>query len=222
MSDVSGSAASIASLQTDTVHAYQRPDDNVSYNSNRTSLRGDAERISFSKFGGGITHFQSVYQRYSPGFETNDLGCQQHADEQLFRNCFALQFSKPTTVYQRVFFNFNAQERWTTEGLVLGNGVNHNNHIQWKNFMWTRIGFNLNDYVTSFSDRALRVSAGQHAVRGVAAGPQQLPDAVGSGLLVSGAGRRATMMATAGDCARSEMMTRGRAWNAILGHARST
>jgi hypothetical protein len=156
MSDVSGSATSIAALQTNTVHAYQRPDDDVSYNPNRTSLRGDAERISFSKFGGGITRFQSVYQRYSPGFETNDLGYQQRADEQLFRNWFALQYSKPTKVYQRAFFNFNAQERWTTEGLVLGNGVNHNNHIQWKNFMWTHIGFNLNDYVTSFSDRAAR------------------------------------------------------------------
>ncbi|MEO5815169.1 MAG: DUF5916 domain-containing protein [Gemmatimonadaceae bacterium] len=156
MSDVSGSAASIAALQTNTVHAYQRPDDDVSYNPNRTSLRGDAERISFSKFGGGVTRFQSVYQRYSPGFETNDLGYQQRADEQLFRNWFALQFSKPTKVYQRAFFNFNAQESWTTEGLVLGNGVNHNNHIQWKNFMWTHIGFNLNGYVTSYSDRAAR------------------------------------------------------------------
>jgi hypothetical protein len=156
MSDVRGSAASIAALQTNTVHAYQRPDDDVSYNPNRTSLRGDAERISFSKFGGGITRFQSVYQRYSPGFETNDLGYQQRADEQLFRNWFALQYSKPTKVYQRAFFNFNAQESWTTEGLVLGNGVNHNNHIQWKNFMWTHIGFNLNGYVTSFSDRAAR------------------------------------------------------------------
>ena len=93
-------------------------------------MRGDAERISVSKFGGGVTRFQSVYQRFSPGFETNDLGYQQRADQQMFRNWFALQFQNPTRFYRKAFFNFNAQERWTTEGLVLGNGLNHNMHIQ--------------------------------------------------------------------------------------------
>ena len=173
MSDVRGSAQSIASLQTNNVHSFQRPDDAVIYDPTRTSLRGDAERISFSKFGGGITRFQSVYQRYSPGFETNDLGYQQRADHQMFRNWFALQFNKPTKVYQRAFFNFNAMEEWNTGGLVLGNGVNHNNHIQWKNFMWTHFGFNLNGYHTSYNDRAsrggpaIRVSPNQNFWAGV-------------------------------------------------------
>src|SRR5439155_18028476 len=76
LSDVRGSASSIDALQTNSVHAFQRPDDNVLYDPKRTSLTGDAERISFSKFGGGITRFQTVYQRFSPGFETNDLGYQ--------------------------------------------------------------------------------------------------------------------------------------------------
>jgi hypothetical protein len=156
LSDVSGSAASIDALQTNTVHAYQRPDDAIAYDPRRTSLRGDAERISFSKFGGDITRFQTVLQRFSPGFESNDLGYQQRADEQLFRNWFAVQFTKPTAVYQRAFFNFNGSGRWTTEGLMLGNGWNHNNHIQWKNYWWTHIGFNLNDYSPSYSDRAAR------------------------------------------------------------------
>ncbi|MEP6618022.1 MAG: DUF5916 domain-containing protein [bacterium] len=156
MSDVSGSATSITALQTNNVHAYQRLDDNVRLDSTRTTLRGDAERISFSKFGGGITRFQTVYQRFSPGFESNDLGYQQRADEQLFRNWFAMQFSKPTAAYQRANFNFNGSGRWTTEGLLLGTGWNQNSHIQWKNFWWTHLGFNLNDYTTSYNDRAAR------------------------------------------------------------------
>ena len=156
MSDVSGSAASVAALQTNNVHAYQRPDDNVAYDPSLTTLRGDAERISFSKFGGDITRFQTVYQRFSPGFESNDMGYQQRADDQLFRNWFALQFNTPTAVYQRAFFNFNYYSEWTTEGLMLGNGVNHNNHIQWKNYWWTHVGFNLNGYQTSYDDRTAR------------------------------------------------------------------
>ena len=110
------------------------------YDPTRTSLRGDAQRVSFSKFGGGVTRFQSVYQRFSPGFETNDIGYQQRADEQLFRNWFALQFNKPTSCYRKAFFNFNAHERWTTEGLVLGNGLNHNLHIQLPSQWWVHFG----------------------------------------------------------------------------------
>ncbi|CAN5413732.1 hypothetical protein BH09GEM1_BH09GEM1_35530 [soil metagenome] len=155
-SDVSGSAASIDALQTNSVHAFQRRDDNIAYDPTRTSLRGDAERVSFSKFGGDITRFQTVYQRFGPGFESNDLGYQQRADEQVFRNWFALQFNTPTAIYQRANFNFNGYGDWTTEGLMLGNGWNHNNHIQWKNFWWTHVGFNLNGYTPSYDDRAAR------------------------------------------------------------------
>jgi hypothetical protein len=156
MSDVRGSAEAIAALQRNTVHAYQRPDDDVVYDPTRTSLRGDAQRVSFSKFGGGITRFQSVYQRYSPGFETNDLGYQQRADQQLFRNWFSLQFTKPTSWYRRANFNFNAQERWTTDGLVLGNGLNHNLHIQFPSQWWVHFGVNANDLLPAYADRDAR------------------------------------------------------------------
>ena len=169
ISDVRGSADAIAALQTNTVHAYQRADDGVAYDPTRTSLRGDAERVSLSKFGGGVTRFQTMYQRFSPGFESNDIGYQRRADEQMFRNWFALQFTKPTAVYQRAFFNFNAQERWSTEGLVLGNGLNHNSHVQLKNFYWVHLGVNVDEFMTAYSDRdarggpALRISPNQSA-----------------------------------------------------------
>jgi hypothetical protein len=156
MSDVRGTPEAIAALQTNTVHAYQRPDDAIAFDPTRTRLVGDAQRISFSKFGGGVTRFQTVYQRFSPGFESNDIGYQRRADEQMFRNWFALQFQTPTRLYQRAFFNFNAQERWSTGGLVLGNGLNHNSHIQWKNYIWTHLGFNFDEFSTAYDDRSAR------------------------------------------------------------------
>ena len=155
-SDVRGSSQMIAALQTNNVHAYQRPDDGVAYDPTRTSLRGDAERVSFSKFGGGVTRFQSVYQRFSPGFETNDIGYQQRADQQLFRNWFALQFQQPTRFYRKAFFNFNAQERWTTGGLVLGNGLNQNFHVQLPSQWWVHFGVNANDLIPAYADRDAR------------------------------------------------------------------
>jgi hypothetical protein len=165
-SQVNGTADAIASTQRDGVHRYQRPDDDVSYDPTRTSLTGNAERLSVSKFGGGITRFQSVLQRFSPGFETNDLGFQSRADEQMFRNWFSLQYNKPTNLYQRASFNFNTMNKWTTEGLPTSVGVNTNWHVQFKNFMWGHIGFNGNGFLPTYNDRvarggpALRNSAG--------------------------------------------------------------
>ena len=155
-SDVRGSPDAIAALQTNTVHAFQRPDDDVAYDPTRTSMRGNAQRVSFSKFGGGVTRFQSVYQRFSPGFETNDIGYQQRADQQMFRNWFALQFQKPTRFYRKAFFNFNAQERWTTDGLVLGNSLNHNLHVQLPSQWWVHLGANANDLLPAYGDRDAR------------------------------------------------------------------
>ena len=133
---VRGTPEAIASTQLDGVHRYQRPDDNIAFDPNRTSLSGNAERLTISKFGGGVTRFQSVYQRFSPGFETNDVGFQPRADEQMFRNWFALQFNKPTKVFRRAFFNFNTFQTWTTEGLPTNMSLNTNWHVQFPNQMW--------------------------------------------------------------------------------------
>jgi hypothetical protein len=74
----------------------------------------------------------------------------------LFRNWFALQFQKPTRLYRKAFFNFNAQERWTTEGLVLGNGLNHNMHVQLPSQWWVHLGLNVNDLIPAYGDRDAR------------------------------------------------------------------
>ena len=155
-SQVNGSADAIASTQRDGVHRYQRPDDDIEFDGARTSLTGNAQRLSVSKFGGGITRFQSVLQRFSPGFETNDLGFQSRADEQMFRNWFSLQVNTPTKVFQRGFFNFNTMQKWTTDGLPLTVGVNTNWHVQFKNWMWGHFGINHGDFTATYNDRVAR------------------------------------------------------------------
>jgi hypothetical protein len=155
-SQVNGTTEAITGLQRDGVHRYQRPDDDIELDPTRTSLTGNAQRLSVSKFGGGITRFQSVLQRFSPGFETNDLGFQARADEQMFRNWFSLNYNKPNKVWQRGFFNFNTMNRWTTDGLPLGMGLNTNWHVQLRNFMWGHFGVNYNNFVTTYNDRVAR------------------------------------------------------------------
>jgi len=153
---IRGTAASISATQLDGVHRYQRPDDNIAFDPTRTSLAGNAERLTMSKFGGGVTRFQSVYQRFSPGFETNDVGFQQRADEQMFRNWFALQFNSPTKAYRRAFFNFNTFQTWTTEGLPTNMSLNTNWHVQFPNQWWGHIGGNFGNFVPTYADREAR------------------------------------------------------------------
>ena len=155
-SQVNGTADAIRSTQLDGVHRYQRPDDDVEVDPTRTSLTGNAQRLTVSKFGGGITRFQSVLQRFSPGFETNDLGFQSRADEQMFRNWFSLNFNKPNSVFQRAFFNFNTMQRWTTEGLATNTNLNTNWHVQFKNFFWGHFGGNISNLGETYNDRVAR------------------------------------------------------------------
>jgi hypothetical protein len=153
---VRGSRDAIASTQLDGVHRYQRPDDDIGFDPNRTSLTGNAQRLTISKFGGGVTRFQSVYQRFSPGFETNDLGFQSRADEQMFRNWFALQMTTPTKVYRQGFFNFNTFQTWSTAGLPTNMSLNTNWHVQFPNQMWGHIGGNFGNFVPTYADREAR------------------------------------------------------------------
>jgi hypothetical protein len=158
---VQGTEEAIALLQRCTgfscAHSYQRPDDDVRYDPTRTALAGDMQRLTVSKFGGGKTRFQSVYQRFSPGFESNDVGFQQRADDQLFRNWFAIQNNKPTRLYRRAFFNFNHWSNWSAGGLPTNIGFNQNSHVEFQNRWWAHMGFNYGNFIgKTFNDRDAR------------------------------------------------------------------
>jgi len=89
LSRVTGTPSAIAVTQRDPVHYYQRPGAGVTYDPTRTSLWGDAEELKFGKVGGGITRFETSYQRRSQGFEVNDLGFLLQADQQSWNTWFA-------------------------------------------------------------------------------------------------------------------------------------
>ncbi|MES2525259.1 MAG: DUF5916 domain-containing protein [Gemmatimonadota bacterium] len=155
-SSVRGNAAAIAATQRSSVHQYNRPDDALAYDPTRTSLTGDAQRISLSKFGGGITRFQSVLERFSPGFESNDMGFLARADQQMFRNWFSLQFNNPTRLYRRLTTNYNTYNTWNTAGLALSQNVNTNWHMELPNTWWLHGGGNLNERTATYDDRVAR------------------------------------------------------------------
>ncbi len=155
-SEIKGSAASIAASQLDAVHYYQRPDGALHFDSTRTSLSGDAEDIRIGKYGGGVTQFQTSYQRQSAGFEPNDLGFLLRADQQNWSTWGALLFRKPTRFYKLLQLNVNQWNSWTAAGLRLEDAFNTNGHVNLPNNWWVHVGGTLNQLGEVYCDRCAR------------------------------------------------------------------
>ena len=129
---VKGTAAKIAQTQLNQTHYYQRPDDKVEYDPNRTSLSGSAQELRFDKQNGFIT-FQTSYQRLSPGFEINDLGFLNEAGLQGWNNWAAMNWTRPALFFQRANWNFNYWQYWSTDGLPTERAANTNLHTTFSN-----------------------------------------------------------------------------------------
>src|SRR5881296_3283806 len=141
VSRVRGTPSAIAATQRDPVHYYQRPDAGLPFDSTRTSLAGDAEELLFGKVGGGITRFETSYQRRSPGFEVNDLGFLLRADQQSWNNWLGLHFNDhPNRVFQQAYWNFNWWQYWTARGLPQERALSTNAHVQLNSRWWVSVG----------------------------------------------------------------------------------
>jgi hypothetical protein len=112
-SHVGGEAAAIDRLQRSNVHSFQRPGARtLTYDPSRTSLTGYAGSASFNKIGGEHTRFTSVVTMKSPGFEINDLGFLQRADEIAQSNWFQIRSDRPGRFFRSVSINFNQWAGW--------------------------------------------------------------------------------------------------------------
>ncbi len=156
-SRVGGSRAALAATQRDAVHAYQRPDAGLPFDSTRTSLLGDAESLTLGKYGGGITRFETSYNRQSPGFEVNDIGYLQRADVQSWTSFGALVFNEPTRLYQRLELGLNNYNAWTAAGLHLQTFLDGSGHLVLRSSNWRlNAGVALYGLGGTFCDRCTR------------------------------------------------------------------
>ena len=143
LSRMTGSASAIAATQRDAVHYYQRPDAGLPYDTTRTSLAGDAEELQFSKVGGAHLLGQTSYQRRSAGFEINDLGYLQRADQQSWSTWIGYFDRHTRRLYQRFQWNFNWWQYWTAAGLPEERAFNTNTHTTFNNTWSFHTGFTL-------------------------------------------------------------------------------
>jgi hypothetical protein len=156
VSRVAGSAAVIGGTQRTTVHLYQRPDGPLTFDSTRTSLSGSNLELRFAKVGGKRLHFETAYQRRSPGFEINDIGFLQQADQQAWTTWAALAFLTPNRVFQQLRWNFNNWDYWSAGGLPTERALNTNVHTQFTNRWWLHLGGTVGQLGTTYCDRCAR------------------------------------------------------------------
>jgi hypothetical protein len=139
LSRVAGTDAAIALTQRDPAHYYQRPDAHR-YDSTRTSLSGSDVALQFGKVGGAHVMFQTGYERRSPGFEINDLGYLQRADQQTWSTWVGFFDRKRRALTQRFQWNFNWWQYWTTAGLPEERAFNTNTHTTFNNTWSFHVG----------------------------------------------------------------------------------
>ena len=155
-SRVRGSEEVIHSLQTNSVHQYQRPDADLPLREDRTVLEGDAEEIGFGKIAGQHLRFESALQRRSHGFDVNDLGFLRRADQVSWSTWMGLFDQRATKYYNRFQLNNNWWQYWNTDGLPLERAYNTNMHVTLKNNWGWHMGGTLGQLGTTYDDRLAR------------------------------------------------------------------
>ena len=125
----------------------------------RTSLGGDAERLSFEKVNGTFQFFEG-FTRYSQGFEVNDLGFLTMAGEQLQSTWVGLNLVKPTSLYRQLSVNFSEHLQWSTVRLSASDLTDDNAGIfadaELTNSWWLHGGFSWHRFIPVYDDRATR------------------------------------------------------------------
>ncbi len=107
ISNVTGTSAMIAATQRSVIHNFQRPDAGyLTYDDSRTSLSGTGGNLMAGKIGGNLQLlYLSAWK--SPGFEINDIGYMQVADQYLGVGVINYIIHKPFSIYKSMSFGTN-------------------------------------------------------------------------------------------------------------------
>lgn len=143
-SNVHGTAAKITSTQESFEHYYQRPDaDKLDVDASLTSLSGTAGSLQLSNNGGSNNiSFRTGVTYRSPGFEINDIGFLNSADEVTYSTWVGYRYPQPFGIFRSLRTNSVHTSRWTTHGEHLYQSFSSNIHMQFKNYWATGIGGN--------------------------------------------------------------------------------
>lgn len=148
---VEGDSTAIARLQRGSAHYFQRPDqDHIRLNPGRTSLSGYTVSLRHDKNAGRHSFWGIQLIARSPGFEINDLGRMQTADDIDFNADFGLRNSRPRKSYRFHSFNLGTRSGWNFGGIRQYSSASLNSSLTFNNF--TRASLNVAYNFRSVSD----------------------------------------------------------------------
>jgi hypothetical protein len=155
-SQVRGSRQALEEVQTSSARYFQRPDnDEASFDPTRTSLGGHSGSLRLTRTQANSNlRFQTGAAWRSPGFEINDLGFMQRADEVNQFGWAAWQQRNPFSVFRRLEWNVNEWLDWDFGGHFLRAAANTNAHAQFLNNY--QAGFSVTRVLESVSNTELR------------------------------------------------------------------
>ena len=130
---VRGSRGAIALTQLSSIHYYQRPDHEETYDPGRTSLRGGVVGGSLTKLRGSV-RYSNFVRAAGPGLELNDLGFVPVVNDLSLRQTLSYQAPRPRGFYRRTFNQLSTEQHWTTGGLSLGAAVAAHMSAEFTNF----------------------------------------------------------------------------------------
>ena len=135
-SNVMGTAAKIEQTQTSFEHYFQRPDaEHLDVDPSKTSLSGHGGTVSVGNYGGSDNiSFQSGVTWRSTGFELNDIGFLNTADQIDHVTWVGYRSPKPFSIFRQFRVNMNYYNRWTYGGEHLHQSVNTNIHGSFNNY----------------------------------------------------------------------------------------
>ncbi|MCJ7446845.1 MAG: carbohydrate binding family 9 domain-containing protein [Bacteroidales bacterium] len=144
LSQVNGSKEVLELTQRSSARYFQRPDNDYTvFDPERTSLTGSGGRMQIQKLNGHLFLLGCVLWR-TPGFETNDLGYIQQADEVLTVLAAGYNQWDPKWIYRSFNINGDFYFVYNFGGDLTGKGFEWNASINLKNYWsaWTGGNFN--------------------------------------------------------------------------------
>lgn len=155
MSRVNGSELAMVRTQRSSARYFQRPDaSHIEVDSSRTSLTGTGGRMQLVKSGNSHWSAMAAVVWKSPEFEINDIGYMQDADNIIEVLWVGYRQWEPKGIYRKYNIGINQYTSWNFGGAHLGDGLNINGSITFKNFWDANAGAELN--YNSMSDAILR------------------------------------------------------------------
>ena len=142
---VEGDAAAIERLQRGSAHYFQRPDqDHIRLSPGRTSLSGYTVSLRHDKNAGRHSFWGIQLLARSPGFEINDIGRMQTADDIDFNADFGLRNSKPHTSYRFYSLNLATRSGWNFGGIRQYSNAGLSTSLTFNNFKRASLNVNYN------------------------------------------------------------------------------